>query len=181
MHNLPKFKYHPDPIVTGSIKESQNECLCCGHGRGYIYSGPVYAVEELEESICPWCIADGSANAKFGASFTDESGVGGYGDWDSVPADVIATVAYRTPGFNGWQQEQWWTHCGDAAAFIGRAGFKELRAHGDTAVEAIRQNTGLEGGHWDSFLHALSKDGSPTAYLFECIHCGSVGGYQDCD
>jgi len=135
----------------------------------------------LEDCICPWCIADGSANAKFGASFTDDSGIGGYGEWESVPADVIATVAYRTPGFNGWQQEQWWTHCGDAAEFLGCTGFKELQSFGDTAIEAIRQNTGLEGDEWENFLHALSKDGSPTAYIFKCRHCAALGGYQDCD
>jgi uncharacterized protein CbrC (UPF0167 family) len=65
---------------------------------------------------------------KLEVSFTDESGIGGYGHWDNVPADVAATVAYRTPGFKGWQQERWWTHCGDAAAFLGRFGVTELRA-----------------------------------------------------
>jgi len=24
---------------------------------------------------------------------------------------VVEEVAYRTPGFSGWQQERWWTHC----------------------------------------------------------------------
>lgn len=180
VNDLPNFKYHPDPLGTGSIQVSETECICCGQARGYIYVGPVYALEELDECICPWCIEDGSANAKLGASFTDESGVGGYGDWDDVPAAVVATIAYRTPGFIGWQQEQWWTHCGDAAAFLGRAGRKELEAAGDGAVEAIRQNTGLTGDNWESFLDALSKDGSPTAYLFRCAACGMVGGYQDC-
>jgi len=179
---LPTFKYHPDPVVTGNIVESDTECCCCGKARGYIYTGPVYAIEEYDECICPWCIADGSAQEKLDASFTDEDGIGGGGEWDDVPEDVIEEVAYRTPGFSGWQQERWWTHCGDAGQFLGRAGRKELEAFGPEAITAIQDSTGLDAGpEWDRFLAALDKDGSPTAYVFRCTKCGTLGGYQDCD
>lgn len=177
---LPVFRYHPDPVSTGSVIESDAECECCGKARGYIYAGPVYAEDELDEALCPWCIADGSAHGEFDASFTDEDGIGGNGDWDEVPDDVIEAVAFRTPGFAGWQQERWWTHCGDAAAFVGRAGRAELEALGPEATSAIQESTGLENGpQWDGFLTALDKDGSPTAYIFRCTHCGALGGYQD--
>jgi hypothetical protein len=178
---LPQFKYHPDPLATGSVAPSDVVCACCGRSRGYVYTGPVYAEEELVDCICPWCISDGTAHEKFGASFTDESGIGGYGDWCKVPDEVMEEVAYRTPGFSGWQQEQWWTHCNDAAQFTGRCGQKELEALGSKAIEAIRGNAGLEGKEWQTLLSALDKDGSPTAYLFRCTRCGSLGGYQDCD
>lgn len=181
MRTLPAFTYHPDPVATGHVQASEAQCLCCEQVRGHIYVGPVYAEEELEEALCPWCIADGSAHAKLGASFTDELGIGSRGDWDKVPAEVIAEVAYRTPGFSGWQQEQWWTHCGDAAAFLGRSGFRELELLGDEAVVAIRDDTGLDGAAWERFYHALRKDSAPSAYLFRCGHCGTLGGYQDCD
>jgi len=174
---LPVFKYHPDPLATGSIIESDVECVCCGQVRGYIYTGPVYAIEDYDECICPWCISDGSAHAKLGASFTDEESIG-----DEVPDTVIEEVAFRTPGFSGWQQEQWWTHCSDAAQFIGRAGQKELMALGPQAIAAIQDSTGLsDGPEWDKFFAALSKDSSPTAYVFRCTKCGALGGYQDCD
>lgn len=177
---FPKFRYHPNPIETGSVIESDAVCKCCEKERGYIYVGPVYCEDELDESICPWCIADGSAHEKFDTSFTDEVGIGGYGDWEPVPEEVIETVAYRTPGFSGWQQEQWWTHCGDAAAFVGRAGRKELLSLGQEAVTAIRESTGLpEGQKWSEFFAALDKEGSPTAYIFRCTKCGALGGYQD--
>jgi len=180
--NLPSFKYHPDPIATGSVVESDTECKCCGHSRGYVYSGPVFAEGDYEDCICPWCIADGEAHQHLGASFTDEDGVGGGGEWCAVPDEVVKEVAYRTPGFNGWQQEQWWTHCGDAAQFIGRMGKAELLALGPEAVKAIQDSTGLDDGpEWDEFFDALDKDGSPTAYIFRCSKCGSIGGYQDCD
>ena len=179
---FPDFKYHPDPIATGVIKKSDGECICCGSKTGYIYVGPVYSTEELDEQICPWCIADGSAHEKFDASFTDEDGIGGYGDWDKIDNSIVEEVAYRTPGFMGWQQEQWWTHCGDAGAFIGRAGKKELLEMGEGVITCIKDSTGLsDGQEWNDFLDALDKDGSPTAYLFRCIKCGKVGGYQDCD
>jgi uncharacterized protein CbrC (UPF0167 family) len=179
---LPNFKYHPDPVATGSVVESDTECVCCGKARGFIYTGPVYATEEYDECICPWCIADGSAHEKLEASFTDESGIGGGGMWDEVPDEVIEEVAYHTPGFSGWQQEQWWTHCGDAAQFIGRAGRKELNALGPQAISAIQESAALsDGPEWDQFFAALNKDGSPTAYMFRCRQCGQLGGYQDCD
>jgi uncharacterized protein CbrC (UPF0167 family) len=101
---LPTFKYHPDPIGTESIATSDAVCVCCESARGYIYVGPVWSEHELDQSLCPWCIADGSAHAKFAASFTDEGGIGGYADWEPVPKQTIEDVAYRTPGFTGWQQ-----------------------------------------------------------------------------
>src|SRR6266403_4264864 len=123
---LPSFRYHQDPVATGSVATSDKQCACCERVRGYIYTGPVYSNDVHEEDICPWCIADGSAHEKLDAEFLDAAGVGGYGDWEVVPDLVCDQVAQRTPGFIGWQQEKWFTHCGDAACFTGRAGYKDL-------------------------------------------------------
>ena len=177
MTDLPDFPYHPDPIATGSIERSETECLACGKTRGFIYTGPVYAVEELDEVICPWCIADGTAASKFNAQFTDV----GWGVPDGVREEVIEAIAKRTPGFNGWQQEYWLYHCNDGAAFLGRVGSKELQQHPD-AIEMLRRE-GEERG-WDSdqiagYLRALDKDGGATAYLFRCRHCGVHLAYSD--
>jgi uncharacterized protein CbrC (UPF0167 family) len=68
---LPVFRYHPDPLKSGSIVPSDAECRCCGKRRGYIYTGPVYAEADLDEALCPWCIADGSAHRTFDAGFVD--------------------------------------------------------------------------------------------------------------
>jgi uncharacterized protein CbrC (UPF0167 family) len=38
-----------------------------------------YAIEELEDAFCPWCIADGSAAEQFDAEFVDPEAIGGYG------------------------------------------------------------------------------------------------------
>jgi len=110
------------------------------------------------------------------------AGIGGYGDWDPVPPEVMEEVAYRTPGFSGWQQEQWWTHCGDAGMFVGRAGREEVEEAGEDAVAAIRASAGIEDDdEWEEYFDALDKDASPTAYLFKCSKCGKYGGYQDSD
>lgn len=178
---FPNFEYHPDPVATGSVEKSDTRCICCGMKRGFIYVGPVYAEEDLDEKICPWCIADGTADKKYGATFTDEEAIGKYGDGQPVPKHVIEEVARRTPGFLGWQQAQWWSHCRDAGAYLGTAGHKELTTLGADAVLSIRESTGLPPGQaWEEFFRALDKDGSPTAYVFRCTKCGALGGYQDC-
>src|SRR5918992_4376302 len=100
---LPAFRYHPDPLETGSIKVSEDMCVCCERARGFLYTGPVYAEDELDDALCPWCIADGSAHDRFDAEFTDAAGVGL--GWELVPDEVVEEVAHRTPGFTGWQQE----------------------------------------------------------------------------
>jgi uncharacterized protein CbrC (UPF0167 family) len=176
---LPSFRYHPDPVATGSVELSDKECVCCAQARGYIYTGPVYSEADHEDDICPWCIADGSANQKLDVQFTDADGIGGYGLWDDVPTPVAEEVAYRTPGFTGWQQEKWVTCCKDAACFMGRAGYKDLLALGANAIEAIRVESDLEGDEWEAYFKGLDKDDQPTAYLFRCLHCQKLGGYSD--
>jgi len=176
---LPTFRYHPDPVATGSIEPSDEECEACGQARGYKYAGTPYCEDEVEV-VCPWCIADGTAARKFHAEFTDRADIGGYGDWDHVSGDVAAEVAERTPGFSGWQQERWWTCCGDAAAYLGPAGKKELLDYGTQAVEAIKAEAGYEGEDWDFYFNGMHKDHGPTAYVFRCLHCSKLGGYSDC-
>jgi|ERR1700752_46143 len=177
--SLPNFKYHPDPIATGSVEASDVKCVCCDKVRGFIYRGLPYAEDELEDCICPWCIADGSAHDKYDAEFTDSEGVGGYGYWGPVSQEAIEEIAFRTPGFCGWQQERWFTHCNDAGAFLGRAGRKELEQIGAEAINVIKEEVGYDGEDWDEYFRSLDKDEEPTAYIFRCLHCNAYGGYSD--
>jgi uncharacterized protein CbrC (UPF0167 family) len=178
--NLPLFKYHPDPIKTGVIKESNNVCVCCRKNRGYIYTGPVYTKESLEERICPWCIADGSAHEKFKAEYIDVEAIGNYGRWSKVPLEEIEEIAFKTPGFRGWQQEKWWTHCGEGAEFLGYAGKKEIEKLGLGFIESIQSEAGLiDEKEWNLYLNALNKEKGPTAYVFRCKKCKKLGGYSD--
>jgi uncharacterized protein CbrC (UPF0167 family) len=180
--SLPAFIYHPDPVGTGNVAASDEECLCCGQARGYVYTGPVYAEDELDEQVCPWCIADGSAHAKFEAEFTDTEGIGGYGAWEKIPPAVVEEIAFRTPGFSGWQQEKWWTHCGDGAQFLGRIGFREASERGRELLEALTDGISFATtAERDDYLRALDSEGSPAGYAFRCRHCGKLGGYSDSD
>ncbi|MFL5382629.1 MAG: CbrC family protein [Longimicrobiaceae bacterium] len=175
---LPHFKYHPDPIATGSIEPSDTVCVSCGRARGYIYTGPVHATEELDGSLCPWCIADGSAAERFDAEFTDPAGIAS-GLWPAVPDAVVLEVSRRTPGFTGWQQERWWTHCGDAGEFLGRAGADDLAGRWSGALAAIRDDVLVDDEEWEEILPTLHPDGDATAYVFRCRTCGQLGGYAD--
>lgn len=179
MAELPQFKYHPDPLATGSIVSSTGVCRCCGQVRGFICWGPTYSVEELEDAICPWCIADGIAHDKFDAEFTDTTQVGGSG-WVAVSRQIVEEVAFRTPGFAGWQTERWFTHCEDAGEFLGPMGRAQLEEIGPEAIAVIRAESGHLGAEWEEYYQALDKDRGPTAYLFRCRHCGQLGGYSDC-
>jgi len=177
--DLPVFKYHPDPMATGSIASSADVCPICGKCRGFAYQIIPYGTRELE-NICPWCIADGSAHDRFGVEFTAPEDVGVYNGWEKVSMEIIEEVAFRTPGFASWQQEHWFTHCGDAALFIGPMGKKELELAGSEAIEVIRQESGQQGAHWEYYFSALDRNHTATAYLFRCRHCGQLGGFSDC-
>ncbi|GGU87107.1 UPF0167 protein [Streptomyces albospinus] len=171
---LPEFPYHPDPLATGSVVPSAAVCACCERQRGYLCTGPVHTPADLDDRLCPWCIADGSAAERYGVSFT--------GGIDGDVADAVwLTVDSRTPGFSSWQQDQWLAHCGDAAAFLGVVGAAELVEFPDV-VETLRQ----EASGWDwppqnveHYLASLDKDGQPTAYLFRCRVCATHLAYSD--
>jgi uncharacterized protein CbrC (UPF0167 family) len=70
-------------------------------GSGAMSIAQTYGVRELT-TVCPWCIADGSAHEKFGVEFTDWASIGG-GHWEAVSEEIANEVAFRTPGFSGWQ------------------------------------------------------------------------------
>jgi uncharacterized protein CbrC (UPF0167 family) len=178
---LPFFKYHPDPLQTGSIRPSENECVCCKQVKGYVYVVPVYALKEYLDCICPWCIADGNAHKNLNVAFTDPLGIGGFGRWEKVNKSVIDEVTFQTPGFPSWRSENWFTHCGDAGAFLGAVGYKELKEYGDDAIEVIRENSFVPEAEWNEYFKLLDKDGSPVAFLFKCLHCSIYGGYIDVD
>jgi uncharacterized protein CbrC (UPF0167 family) len=165
------FPYHPDPVATGAIARSDGKCGCCDRARGYVYTGPVYAAENLRDRLCPWCIADGSAADRFDAQFTDVV--------DDVPQDRLFAITRRTPGFSAWQQEHWLIHCADGAAFLGTAGASELAAHPEAWASLRGELGSWPASQAERFLKALTKDGQPTAYLFQCRVCGTHLAYSD--
>jgi uncharacterized protein CbrC (UPF0167 family) len=134
-----------------------------------LYDGPVYAAEEVE-SVCPWCIADGSAAREHDAVFTDVDGAP-----PDVPAAVVDELARRTPGFAGWQQERWLFHCSDGAEYRGKVGWSDVA---DDAV--VLRSLVVDDGWPEEHLRQMRTDGELTGYLFRCRHCGVRLAYADC-
>ncbi|MER7720867.1 CbrC family protein [Streptomyces flaveolus] len=94
---------------------------------------------------------------------------------------MLLAVAERTPGFTAWQDGQWLVHCGDAAAFLGRAGVRELAGYPD-ALDSLRQDIrtwGWSDNQNNDFLGSLDSGGQPTAYLFRCRTCAAHLAYAD--
>jgi len=175
---LPAFRYHPDPIASGSVITSSNTCRCCKQARGFVYVGPAYSEEELDDALCPWCIADGSAFETFEVTFVDAEAF----DADATD-EAMTTICERTPGFSAWQSEQWPSCCGEPAAFLTPAGYDDIqktfpRLEG-TLMMYIVQQLGISGGAATRTLHSLKRDQSPTAFVFRCLHCDGMPAYAD--
>ena len=170
--DLPTFRYHPDPLATGSVVPSDAVCECCGQARGYAYDLAPYGPVEV---LCPWCIASGEAHRRFGSTFT-------YGDpLPSVPAHVRAEVVHRTPGFAARREERWLTHHGDACAYLGPAGRDEIEAFGSEALQASLRQEGswLNDADYADFYASLDRDGYQGTFVFRCLHCGTLLVYID--
>lgn len=137
-----------------------------------------YGSDDLRDSACPWCIADGSAAEQFDALFTDLGhSIGGVPD--DLPAGVAEQIEKRTPGFSGWHEEQWLFHCNDGAAFLGAVGWERLEQHADAVADVRRRLHHLEPDDAEMFVGSLDAEGLATGYLFRCLHCGVHLAYAD--
>ena len=176
----PTFRYHPDPIATGSAVQASHVCSVCGVHRETRYQGPIYGKQP--ESLCLHCIHSGAASRALGvtadasdgerlemlADFSDAIAVP-----DDVPLEVVEQITRRTPGFAGWQQESWLYHCADGAAYLGPAGYADLEPYPD-ALDMVRDDyrrLGWSPSETENFLRRLERAGEPTAYLFRCLQC----------
>jgi hypothetical protein len=180
MSERPSYRYHPDPEATGAFEERTHRCRCCGEVATWCYTVVPYAAENLRDALCPDCIGQGTAAARFDARY---SVVEADDVPDGVPESVVEVLTTRTPGFSGWERERWLFHCDDAAAFLGPCGWEELLVHPDvvaTLIDAARAE-GLDPDDATAFVGSLDVDGAATAYLFRCLHCGIHLAYADAD
>lgn len=166
---LPKFKYHPDPINTGAIKESSEVCECCERVTGYIYTSTIYAEDKIE-FICPWCIANGSAAKKYDGLFSDSYPL----EEGGISEKIVNEVCKRTPGYNSWQQEEWQYHCDDACAFLGDASKSELMEIEGYRLNEFLTTQMIKLDVWETILNNYEKGGNPAVYKFKCLHCNKV-------
>ncbi len=170
---LPFFKYHPNPIETGNIKLSDKICSSCEKSRGYIYSGPTYSKQNLQDSICPWCIENGSAAEKFGASFNDCL------DLSIVSDEIIAEILERTPGYESWQGNFWFFHCDDGCEFHGDLSEQEAKNLDENAFQNFCFENELNEELGREIIQYYEKGGNPAVYKFVCRHCGEIKLYTD--
>lgn len=141
-------------------------CPVCEQNREYCYKGSIYCIDEVE-GICPWCIQSGEAAKKYDGIFQDPD--------SCEPVDderCTIELTQRTPGYCGWQQEQWLSHCGDHCAFVGCVGWAEIKHLQDELeddIEKLRKKMSLSRENYET---SLLKIGHHRGYLFQCIHCG---------
>ena len=174
--HLPAFTYHPDPVKSGAIEASTAACECCGRARGYRYACAVYAASEIK-AVCPWCIADGSLNHKFGATLADDHYLRAAGISDAI----VEEVTCRTPGYICWQSENWLTCCDDACEFHGDAPCDELRGLDDAGLSSLSEESGFLVSDLRDMIKDYEPGGSPAFYKFVCRHCRRTRYCGDCD
>ncbi len=104
---LSVFRYHPDPVGSGSVVPSDASCQCCDEARGFVYDGPVYSEEDVD-AVCPWCIASGEAHEKFDATFVDSEAFAD-GTPESAMDEIVEHMAHDSLVGWGW-------HPGDGRA-----------------------------------------------------------------
>lgn len=160
---LPHFKYHPDPIATKAFKIAKKAkiCECCGK-ETFVYHETMYAVEDVE-CICPNCIKDGSAAAKFDGEFVQDA------DGEVSDQAKRHELFCCTPGYISWQGELWLTCCDDYCEFLGGVGTAELEKMG-IADEVFAEYDAK--GEYQGAREFLADGGDMAGYLFRCLHCG---------
>ena len=175
---LPHFRLHADPLKSGSVAWRPVRCRACEQERPATYVGPVYAAGDLEDALCPWCIADGTAHARFGVEFLDAELVP-----SAVPDDVKEELLTRTPGFCTWQGVEWPLCCGAATSFLEPVGTAELRARyrevEGALIGLLVHELGMSGGALHALVASLDRDRGPTAYVFRCLSCACLSARFD--
>lgn len=174
---LPTFRFHPDPVQSGSVERSGATCRACGRVRGFVYMGPCYGEVDLDGALCPWCIADGNAHAKFATTFHDLT----LPD-DADPA-ARAEIEQRTPGFATFNPFAWPSCCGSPMAYLEPAGIAEVRARyrnlEGQLMATIVHDLQLSGCGARQMLESLHRDQEPCVHVFGCGACGSRRGCID--
>ncbi|MCR9504342.1 CbrC family protein, partial [Vibrio alginolyticus] len=142
-------------------------CECCGVSRGYRATSTIYSEHDIE-TICPWCISDGSAAKKFDGEFADPHPL----MKARLDKSVVKEVCERTPSYISWQQEVWLSHCGDACEFHGDAEKSDLLQVKDAELEVLLNDQLIGINEWHQIVTYYEKGGNPAIYKFKCRSCG---------
>jgi uncharacterized protein CbrC (UPF0167 family) len=181
MDELPTFRLFADPVGEGAFVPTDEACELCGKVRGWTCVGASYGGVDEVETLCPWCVADGTAAAR-GYHFDDPTIYPVRDGSPQLPPEDAAEVEGRTPEFTTWQGVNWQMCCGRACRYIGEAKAEDLKGRWAGAVEPIFGHMRAEDG-WDDariaeVVEAIGR-GDPAAYVFECVVCGKLHGFWD--
>ena len=160
--NIPKFKYHPNIETDDIVIYKDGICQCCDE-KVNAYIEQMYSSSDIN-CICLNCIHDGSASKKFNGSFIE---------WAEKIDDAEKTdeLFHRTPGYLGWQGENWLACCNDYCEYLGRVGIKELDGIGITE-EVLEEYSKRDDAYpIEEVKEYMFKDGDMSGYLFRCLHC----------
>jgi hypothetical protein len=172
---IPSFKYNPDPFKIGVFKKKKALCPVCGNNTDVIYCGPFYSTKDVED-ICPDCIKNGTAADKYDGEFQDSASCENVDN-----QEYVNELCHRTPGYCGWQQEVWLSHCGDFCQILGNVGWNEIAHLKDELIEDIDRIINDFNMTIKELQDNLISGGSLQGYLFKCVKCGKHRLHVDCD
>lgn len=174
--SFPTFRYHPDPLKTGSIKESSEACECCNRTRGYIYTGSIYGVRNVS-NLCPWCISNGDAHKKFEVEFPslmppviDPNNPVKFECSDAAFDELL----YRTPAFSSYQEIEWPNHCKDFCEFHGIATVGDFKKISNEEKNRLFETTWLDQEELESLQKGNEKTELHYLLRFICTQCGEL-------
>lgn len=201
---LPNFKYHPNPIETGSILKSDEKCQCCNVSKGYIYCGSFYSKHPVRE-FCPWCIANGEAAEKFDGSFIASleseffisnlsnekisllekvmalfSNKPKYPNND-LPQESDLELFCKTPGFSSYQEEVWLEHCGKPCEYHGLAVTEDLQGISQEEIERLVNHSSMTLDDIKELAALPPKTKLDNLFKFKCINCNELRFWEDLD
>lgn len=180
----PVFTYHTKPLETGVFVPSEKECACCKRQRGLVYLKylePIIYQKDQEEpgEICPWCIADGSAAAKYQIYLVSPRALSG----SNLPKHIVDEITFRTPAYTSWQEPRWMCHCNDACVFTGDLSIVEAKNPNWDAVMTVLNSddwffdkpaTIAEAKTiWGGFAEYY-RIAEPSVFKFLCRHCNTL-------
>ncbi len=167
---LPLFRYHPDPISTGSIKPSHEPCVCCGKNTGFKYTAALHGRHRPGRVACVPGVLPAVRLRLSSIVFSDESPLVRAG----MPRAIVLEVSRRTPCYNCWQQDVWAACCQDGCVFHGDASVSELLSLKGEELAEVQREWSISSIRRAAFVKQYVPGGGIAVYRFDCRHCGKT-------
>lgn len=165
-----KFKYHPNIYEDDILVKKSGICQCCGKLVD-CYIEQIYSAQDVD-CVCLECISNGNAAQKFDATFVESA--------DPLDDDAKSEELFcRTPGYLGWQGENWLVCCNDYCQYLYRVGMEELNQL-ESKDEILAEYAARDDAYsLEDVTENMYKDGDMSGYLFKCCHCGKYHLWVD--